>query len=362
VSATNGHTLSKEGTGIGGGVTPLPLSGEPAPLAITDGRANAPTAQHGPPSRPAGWTKVEDLRAQCQIAEGLVALQANSALTEALSEDEHRKRRKVAQQVRAAELKEELRTARDRLRDQRRARSEKLWTDRAKRARERLLNPNRRLAATYRRYVVLSSVTIALIVFGTIRGAYTSHHGLAGPDGSWVFYLFEPAVSVLLVVSIFAQFTAVEHGKPNPRSFIAFDAVLAFASLLLTTVPWANRFGWAWDSFIANSMSALLIAAAVVVHHILKALFGGIFQDVHEELDETLRLDPKSADIVILTERTRQAIRDGRIDLNEEGLPVKEQIRKLFVIANGRAQQVQDAFRLLQTHADADLTSSIVER
>jgi uncharacterized membrane protein YqjE len=359
---TNGHLITKDTPDTDGGVAQRRLDGLPAPLAITDGRADTPTAEHGLPSKPSGKTEVDALRAECAIAEGLVALQENAALIKALSKRERRKRRRVAEKLRNAELQEELRAGQDTLRARRRVRSENLWTERAKQARERLLNPNRLLASTYRRYLALSTVTIVLIVFGTIRGAYTAHHGLVGEDGSWVAYLIEPAASLLLVVSLFAQFTAVEHGRPTRKSFIFLDIALAGVSFVLTTVPWANRFGFKWDEFIANAVSGLLIAAAVVVHHMLKSLFSSIFRDVHHELDDTLRLDPKQAEIVLLIERTRQAIRDGRIELNEDDLPVKEQIRKLFRIRNGLAQQVQDAFKLMQTHLDADLTTSPIER
>jgi hypothetical protein len=322
-------------------------------LAITDGRsdalgATAEVARQG--DEPA---EVKELRAQRDTARALVGLQYDPALTEALSKRERGREVRLAQKLRAGQRRERLRAGREQLAAARRVRSDNRWGVRARQARERLLNPDRRLASTYRRYVALSGITLALVVAGTAWMAVTVHHGLVGENGPWIAYLVEPTASLLLVVSMYAQFTAVEHGKPNPRWFLALDVGLVIASLVLNVVPWGLRYGFDAGSVIAHVLPPLLIAAAVAVHHMLKSLFGGIFADVHDELEDTLRLDETTADVLVLVERTRQDVRLGRMPLQDDGLPSIEKIRKTYGIGKVRAQLTRDALELLRTHTAA---------
>lgn len=292
---------------------------------------------------------VDALRQERAIAVELVALQHDPALQEAFTPAERQADRKLAERLRATARREQLRDGREQLRRRHRARADERWSSRAVGARERLLNPDRRLASSYRRYIVLSSVTVALIVAGVAWMSVTVHHGLVGVDGPWIAYLVEPLASVLLVVSMFAQFTAVAHGRRNPWWFIVLDVALVAASLLLNVVPWGLRFGWDLGDLIAHILPPLLIAAAVVVNHMLNSLFSAIFADVHVELGESLRLNDETADVLVLVEQTRRAITEGSLAVDERGLPSKEQIRKRFGIGKARAQLTGDALELLST-------------
>lgn len=294
--------------------------------------------------------QVARLRQSRDIAKALVEIQDDECLQLMLSPRERWADRRVAQRVRAAQRRERRRAGTDAVRDARRDRTDGLWSARARRARERLLNPNRRLAATYRRYVALSVVTMTLIVIGVLWMSSTVHDGLVGVDGSWSAYFVEPLASALLVVSMFAQFTAVENGEKNPRWFICLDGALAAASLLLNIVPWGLRYGWSPGDLLAHALPPLLVAAAVVVNHMLNNLFGTIFSTVHLELDDTLRLSDETADVLILVERTRQAIETGQLAVESNGLPSKESIRRRFGIGKHRAQLTGDALDLLAQH------------
>jgi hypothetical protein len=293
--------------------------------------------------------EVAALRRQRDIAQALVEIQDDEALQLALSPRERHADRRVAQRVRRAERRERSRTGIDRVRVARRNRGDDLWSARARRARERLLNPNRRLAATYRRYIALSSVTAVLIVIGVVWMSATVHDGLVGVDGSLLAYLVEPMASSLLVVSMIAQFTAVENGEKNPWWFIALDGGLAAASLLLNIVPWGLRYGWEPGPLLSHALPPLLIAAAVLVNHMLNRLFSAIFSAVHVELDDTLRLNEETADVLVLVERTRRAIANGQLTVDEHGMPSKEAIRRRFGIGKQRAQLTGDALELIQT-------------
>jgi hypothetical protein len=290
---------------------------------------------------------VAELAAQVAKARGLVELQDDDALQQALSSRERQAARKVTEKIRAVELRERKRAGVERARAARQVRADERWSARARRGRERLLNPNRRLAATYRRYVALSTVTATLVVAGVAWMSTTVHHGLVGPDGTWLAYLVEPLASVLLVVSMVAQFTAIEHGENNPKWFLWLDAGLATASLVLNLVPWGLRYGWAAGEILAHAWPPLLVAAAVVVHHMLNRLFSAIFVNLHDELSPT-RLGEQTADVLVLYERTKREIAKGRIAVGDEGIPSREAIRKTFGVGKIRAQWTGDAFEVVR--------------
>ncbi|WP_139317265.1 MULTISPECIES: hypothetical protein [unclassified Pseudonocardia] len=281
-------------------------------------------------------------------ARAVVALQDDPALLEARSPRERRADRRVTEKLRGAERVERRRSRMAEIATARGARREAGWARRAVASRDRLLNPDRRLASTYRRYVGLSMVPPLLIAAGVLFMSVTVHDGVVGVDGPWYGYLIEPVASVLLVVSLFVGFTAVQHGRRVPRGLYALDAGLAGASLALTVVPWGARYGFDPGSTLAHVLPPLLVAAAVVVQHVLHSVFRPIFADLYDELAPT-RLDEASADTVVLYERTRRAVAEGRIPApvvsgERAGSVSREAIRKTFGVGKSRAQLAGDAY------------------
>lgn len=295
--------------------------------------------------------EVRALARQVHQARGLVALQDDPALHEALSERERRADRKVTERIRSARRAERRRTALAEVAGTRRDRQEARWIDRARTSKERLLNPNRRLAATYRRYVALSCVPPTLIGFGVVFMSATVHDGVVGMDGPWVGYLIEPMASVLLVVSLLIGFTAVQNSRQVPRGLYVLDGGLALASLVLTVVPWGLRYGFDAGSTMAHTLPSLLVVAAVVVQHLLHSVFRPIFAELYEELQPS-RLTDQTADTVVLYERTRRAIDAQQIPVSASGAPSREAIRKRFGVGKVRSQLAGDAYELVQQTLD----------
>ncbi|WP_226360803.1 hypothetical protein [Pseudonocardia sp. ICBG1142] len=288
------------------------------------------------------------LAKEMEQARAVVALQDDPALLDARSSRERRADRKVTEKLRGAERAERRRTRMAEIAAVRGERREAGWAHRAVANRDRLLNPDRRLTSTYRRYVGLSMVPPLLIAAGVLFMAVTVHDGVVGVDGPWYGYLIEPLASVLLVVSLFVGFTAVQHGRRIPRGLYALDAVLAAASLALTVVPWGVRYGFDLGSTLAHVLPPLLVAAAVVVQHVLHSVFRPIFADLYDELTPA-RLDETAADTVVLYERTRRAVADGHIPApavsgERAGSVSREAIRKTFGIGKSRAQLAGDAY------------------
>jgi hypothetical protein len=348
-TATNGHRTNGAarfsefpGTDDLTAPTPatVPAQAGAAGASTSGGFADAEVAEM--------FEEVEALRAEQRKAHQLVALQNDPVFAEVLDPDEREADKNVARKVRAKARTERLRAGRSQVRQSRSARWDQRWNARAQRARDRRVNPDRRLTSIYRTYVSLSTVTAMLLVAGVTWMATTVHDGLVGAAGSWTGYLVEPLASVLLIVSMFAQFTAVKTGHRVSIKWLTLDALLVAASLTLNTVPWGVRYGWNGGDLIGHLFPPVLVAAAVIVHHLLASLFESIFATAHRAADQTYRLSTETADVVQLMVRTQEANRRGQLPIGEDGLPTAEAIRKYFTIAKDRSQKTKDALLLAQ--------------
>ncbi|MBN9801265.1 hypothetical protein DMP15_29140 [Pseudonocardia sp. UM4_GMWB1] len=295
--------------------------------------------------------QVQALAREVEEARGLVELQDDPALQNALSRRERQLERRVSEQIRRARRKERRSTALAEVAGTRRERQESRWVERARASKDRLLDPNRRLAATYRRYLGLSAIPPTLIAFGVVFMSATTHDGVVGVDGPWWGYVLEPMASLLLVVSLIIGFTAVQNNRPIPRGLYILDAGLALASLFLVVVPWGLRYGFDLGSTFAHVLPSLLVVAAVVVQHLLHSVFRPIFAELYEELQPS-RLSDQTSDTVVLYERTRRAIAADEIPLSAAGSPSREAIRKKFGVGKVRSQLAGDAYELVQRSID----------
>lgn len=300
---------------------------------------------------PRSVDEVEALAREVEEARGLVVLQDDPALQEALSRRERQADRRVTEKIRRARRIERRRTALAEVAGTRRERKESRWVERARVSKDRLLDPNRRLAATYRRYLGLCAIPPTLIAFGVVFMSATAHDGVVGVDGPWWGYVLEPMASVLLVVSLIIGFTAVQNDREIPRALYILDAGLALASMFLVVVPWGLRYGFHLGSTIAHVLPSLLVVAAVVVQHLLHSVFRPIFAELYEELQPS-RLSDQTSDTVVLYERTRRAIADAEIPLSAAGSPSREAIRKKFGVGKVRSQLAGDAYELVQRSID----------
>jgi hypothetical protein len=358
-TATNGHRIN-------GASRPPEFPGADDLTELTEPKPATPAGVAGAPV-PGGFAdaevaemfeEVEALRAERRKAHQLVELQSDPVFAEVLDQDERDADKDVARKVRAKARRERLRAGRSQVRQSRSARWDQRWTTRAQRARDRRINPDRRLTSIYRTYVSLSTVTAMLLVAGVTWMSTTVHDGLVGSVGSWTGYLVEPLASVLLIVSMFAQFTAVKTGHRVSGKWLTLDAFLVAASLTLNTVPWGVRYGWNGGDLIGHLFPPVLVAAAVIVHHLLAGLFESIFASAHRAADQTYRLSTETADVVRLMVKAQEANRRGQLPLGEDGLPSADGIRKFFTIAKERSQKTKDALLLAQDAVREVITTS----
>lgn len=273
-------------------------------MTVTDERVNGHAVKHTAPTRPldvdtddlaegleafepadpAGGQvsqrvnalrqRVADRAAERALLHELVEIDTDPVFDDVRSEAEAREDRKVAEQVRGKARVERKRAGKADVRRARRNRRWDWWDERATHARDRILDPARAIGADYRKLVASSWAAFTLIAGGVAFMATNVHDGLVGTAGSWTAYLVEPLASVLLAISMVAQFTARKRGIAITRGFYCFDGALAAASVLLNVVPAGIRFGWQPGDLVAHVLVPGLVVAAVIAWHLASHLYG----------------------------------------------------------------------------------------
>ncbi len=260
-----------------GNTVPVTLPTQP-PLG--DAAENDTTDTNTTPA-PQESAKVQELRqlvaglgTERELLYQLSEIQSDPVFDDVRSDKERSKDREVAEKLRAKQRTDRLRDGKAQVRHHRRLRWQQRWDARAERTRERLLDPARNLGSDHRRWVASSVALFALLAGGVAFMSHTVKLGLVGESGTWLAYLVEPLASVLLIVSLLAQFTGRQRGIEVPRRFAAFDAALALASLLLNTVPYGMRYGFDAGSLTVHLLTPALVVAAVIGWHIASGLYG----------------------------------------------------------------------------------------
>ncbi|MCG8918272.1 hypothetical protein L6E12_21040 [Actinokineospora sp. PR83] len=269
--------------------------------------------------------RVIDKKAQRALLHEYAELVDDEVFTEIPSEAEERKDREVAETIRTKARRERKRAGKAEIRRRSRVRRQDRWDARADRARHRILDPARALGADYRKLVASSGVVFALLAGGVAWMSRTVHHGLVGVDGPIVGYLVEPLASVLLVVSLVAQFTARARGIAVPRGFYWFDGALAAASVLLNVLPWGLRFGWNAGDLLVHLLVPALVVGAVVAWHLVSGLYGEAIAASKDAPVVIFKDDAVTAEHLALL---REATAEGALSANPSVTAVIKTLRK----------------------------------
>lgn len=218
--------------------------------------------------------RVADRDLERALLHQLVEIDSDPVFDDVRSEPEAAADRKVAEKVRNKTRRERERAGKADVRRARRNRRWDWWNERATHARNRILDPARAIGSDYRKLIMSSAAAFLLIVGGVVFMAGNVHDGLVGLTGPWTGYLAEPLASVLLAISMLAQFTARQRGIKISKGFYWFDGSLATASELLNVVPSGLRFGWVASSLVAHVLVPVLVVAAVIAWHLASSLYG----------------------------------------------------------------------------------------
>lgn len=257
--------------------------------------------------------RVAAKRTKRELLHQYAEISSDPVFTEVSSEDEEQADRRVAEYVRRKARSERKRSGVVDVRRARRNRRWDWWDERATRARDRILDPARAIGADYRKLVASSVAAFVLITGGVLFMAKNVHDGLVGVGGTWTAFLVEPLASVLLAISMIAQFTARKRGISIPRAFYWFDGSLAFASVLLNVVPSAVRFGWQAGDVLAHVLVPTLVVAAVIAWHLASSLYGEAIAQSKDAPILIHRDDETTAEHLALL---RQATAAGKLPAN----------------------------------------------
>lgn len=256
-----------------------PRNGTPVPAAPTQ-----PLDQHDhePTSPPTAESqRVTDLRDRLQdrtaerdISQQLRDVESDPVFEDLPSESERGADRGVREEIRTLERKERLRSGKAAVRRQRWARFQARLDERAERTREKILDPARTLGADYRRWIATSAILFALLAGGALYMSHTVKLGLVGAGGTPLAYLAEPLASLVLVLSMIAQYTARQRDIPVPRGFLVLDGTLGLASLLLMTVPWGMRYGWNLGDLLGHLLLPALMVIGITAWHMASGIYS----------------------------------------------------------------------------------------
>lgn len=257
--------------------------------------------------------RVRDKQAQRELLHEYREIAEDEVFDEVLSEKEEADSRAGAMKVRKRQRVERRRAGMDEVRRARRNRRWERWDERARHARDRILDPARAIGSDYRKLVASSWAAFLLIAGGVVYMAQNVHHGLVGVNGTWTAYLVEPLASVLLAISMAAQFTARKRGIAIDRRFYWFDGSLAVASVLLNLVPSGLRFGWGSTDVIAHVLVPALVVTAVIAWHLASNLYGKAIAASKDAPLVITRDDETTGEHLALL---RQATAEGRLPVN----------------------------------------------
>ncbi|GAA4672436.1 hypothetical protein [Amycolatopsis dongchuanensis] len=276
--------------------------------------------------------RVADRETANELARQYVTLAQDPVLHEVPSKAEEAKDTKVAAKIRTKQRKERKRAGKAEVRRARRNRIWDFWDERAARARDRVLDPARAIGADYRKLVASSWAAFTLIAGGVAFMAKNVHDGLVGVDGTWTAYLVEPLASVLLAISMVAQFTARKRGITITRGFYWFDGSLAAASVLLNVIPSGIRFDWQAGDLLAHVLVPTLVVTAVIAWHLASNLYGEAIAQSKDAPIVIPRDDQITGEHLALL---RKATAEGRLPVHPSVNQVIKTLRESLRASNG---------------------------
>ncbi|CAM4525879.1 hypothetical protein NONI108955_43370 [Nocardia ninae] len=224
-------------------------------------------------------------------AQSRVATQHSEALTEARSNDEIRRRREVADEIRGLDIEDELAGARARYataqssrraaeRRHRRMVTEAEWHADAVAARQRATSESAQIADTHRTSTWISRALIGVIAAGVVWGAVNVQHNMTtgvpmSDPRFWLAFLYEPLVTIPLIVVMVTAATAARRGRPvNKRQIISLEVGLLLLTLVLNVGPHVMSANW--HTAIEYGVAPIMIAAVVWLHSWTSGTFADL--------------------------------------------------------------------------------------
>lgn len=235
-----------------------------------------------------GEDDVTHLAKRVEHARGRLAYQFDPALTEALSEDELRAERELAEKIREAERDQRWKhvQAAAAASDEARTTSQKiakadmrdlLLARRALAAQRRESSPHAKLASLYRHRAWSLRALAGVVAAGMLWSAVNVQHNIApgGPGDPlyWFSYLLEAMISVCLVIIMIGTNKVAEWGILDSRKQVAAaELALLSVTVCLNTYPYIRSGHW-YDVGV-HAVAPVMIGVALLIHHAASSRYG----------------------------------------------------------------------------------------
>ncbi|MFD3704945.1 hypothetical protein ACFWUP_17560 [Nocardia sp. NPDC058658] len=244
-------------------------------------------------------TEITALARQVATARDKLPLQHDTALYDALSDNEIRAERELAEWIRTQRRKQRRRAVGDELAAEQRDRrtsalirrtdeADARWHRKALAARRRVSSADARLAQLYRRSEWSSRALIGVVVLGMVWAGVNVQRNLV-PSGDmsdplyWLSYGIEAMISIPIIVIMVTATTAARWGRELERGkVIVFELALLGTTIALNAGPHlaAGSFGRAAEFAIAPVM----VGVVIWLHAWVSARYAMLIESASVEL------------------------------------------------------------------------------
>ncbi|QIS14973.1 hypothetical protein [Nocardia arthritidis] len=232
--------------------------------------------------------EVTQLAKRVERARGRLAYQFDPALTEALSEDELRAERELAERIRDQDRDQRWKqtqaaaAAADRARHTTEAiekadMRDLLMARKAIAAQRRESSPHAKLASLYRHRSWSLRALAAVVAAGMLWSAVNVQHNIApgGPSDPlyWFSYLLEAMISVCLIIIMIGTNKVAEWGVlDSRRQVVTAEVALLALTVTLNTYPYIRS--GAWFDAAVHAVAPVMIGVALLIHDAASSRYG----------------------------------------------------------------------------------------
>ena len=231
---------------------------------------------------------VSQLAQRVERARGRLAYQFDPALTDALSEDELRAERELAERIREQDREQRwkhtqaMAQASDRARQTTEAiekadMRDLLLARKAMAAQRRESSPHAKLASLYRHRSWSLKALAGVVAAGMLWSAVNVQQNIApgGPSDPlfWFSYLLEAMISVCLIIIMVGTNKVAEWGViDNRRQVAVAEMALLGLTVTLNTYPYVRDGRW-YDAAV-HAVAPVMIGVALLIHDAASARYG----------------------------------------------------------------------------------------
>ncbi|NEW34401.1 hypothetical protein GV791_17820 [Nocardia cyriacigeorgica] len=244
--------------------------------------------------------EVSQLAQRVEKARGRLAYQFDPALTDALSEEELRAERELAERIRVQDREQRWKQAQAAAAASDRARQtteeiekadirDLLLARKAIANQQRESSPHAKLASLYRHRAWSLRALAGVVAAGMLWSAVNVQHNIApgGPGDPlyWFSYLIEAMISVCLIIIMIGTNKVSEWGVVDNRQKVAAAEIALLAlTVSLNTYPYVRDAQW-YEAAV-HAVAPVMIGVALLIHDAVSARYGLAIARATEQVKE----------------------------------------------------------------------------